>query len=220
MIHLSRVSKRVLDEKNGARFVLRDVSISLPANIRIAVLGEDQQDLTTTLHLLAGSEIPDGGRIVTDRLRRSPIVNAGGVAGGSLMRQMSGLENIYFLARIHGVDPGRLLALVESACRLESRLRTALRDYDAPLRRALEVTLFAALPFDIYFIDRLDRFDSTLLSRLAHAVRRRGAGLFFTAKNLATAANLADAGVVVEHGTIRILSEMKQAISADERRRG
>ncbi len=113
MIHFCSVSKRASDERNGARFVLREVTVSLPGNARIALLGEDQRALTTTLHLLAGSEVPDHGRIIADRLRRSPIINAGSMAGSSLARKLSGLENINFFARIHGIDAGHLLAVVE-----------------------------------------------------------------------------------------------------------
>ncbi len=69
------------------------------------------------------------------------------------------------------------------------------------MRRALEITLMAALPYDCYFLDNLDQFEKPLVWQLVHTVRRRGAGLFFTTKKMS---GLGQAGAVVEHGTIRV----------------
>jgi capsular polysaccharide transport system ATP-binding protein len=216
MIHFCGVSKRVPDAKKGARLVLRDVTVSLPGDAYVALLGEDQQALTTTLHLLAGSEVPDRGRIIADPRRRSPIINAGNVPGSSLMLGLSGLENIRFFARIHGVDPGHLFALVESACRLEKLLYAPVQDYEGPARRALEITLIAALPYECYFLDGLEKFEQRWIWQLAHTARRRRAGLFFTTRKMPW---LGQAGAVVEHGTIRVFHRTNRTIAGHEQRR-
>jgi capsular polysaccharide transport system ATP-binding protein len=216
MIHFCDVSKRVTDDRNGARFLLRDVTVSLPRNAQIALIGEDRQALTTTLHLLAGSEVPDQGRIIVDRLRRSPIINAGNVAGGSLVGRLSGLDNVKFYARIHGIDPGHLLAIVESVCRLDKLLSIPIREYERRRRQALEITLIAALPYDCYFLDNLDQFERPLVWHLVHAVRGRGAGLFFTTKKMP---RLVQIGAIVEHGTIRIFHRSTKAVTDNEQGR-
>jgi capsular polysaccharide transport system ATP-binding protein len=219
MIHLWAVSKHAIDEINGARFVLRDVTLSLPSNARVALFGRDQPTLTTVLHLLAGSEVPDRGRVVTSHLRRSPIINAGNVAGSVLAPRLTGLENISFFARLHSIDPDRLLALVESTCRLDRLLRLPVRDYGRPMRQALETTLIAALPYDCYFLDNVGVFPRSLLWQLTHAVRARGAGLIFTAKQASAAVRFAQMGAVVADGAIRIYPQIRRAVLEYERRR-
>jgi capsular polysaccharide transport system ATP-binding protein len=220
MIHLCGVSKRVFDEVNGARFVLRDVTLSFPGNACVALLGRDQSTLTTVLHLLAGSEIPDHGRVITSRLRRSPIINAGSIAGSTLAPRLSALDNINFFARLHSLDPDHLLAVVESVCRLDRLLRVPVREYGRPMRQALEVALIAALPYDCYFLDNVQQlFPGPLLWHLTHAVRARGAGLIFTAKQAMMAAKFGQLGAVVEDGMIRVYPHIRKAVVDYERRR-
>jgi capsular polysaccharide transport system ATP-binding protein len=218
MIHLCAVSKRA-NEITGPRLILRDVTVSLSRDARIALLGHDRRALTIVLHLLAGSATPDSGRIVANRLRRSPIVNAGGSAGNSLVLRLTGLENINFFARMNGVDPTHLLAVVESACRLDRLLRIPVREYDRPTRRALEVALIAALPYDCYLVDGLNEFEPRLLWQLIHAANGRRAGLIFTTKNMTQAARLGQVGAVVGDGSIRVYPRVARAIADHEQRR-
>jgi capsular polysaccharide transport system ATP-binding protein len=219
MIHLCGVSKHAIDEINGARFLLRDVTISLPRGSRVALLGQDRPALTTLLHLLAGSEVPDEGRIIAYRLRRSPIINSGSWAGSSLAMRLTGLENINFFARMNGVDPTHLLAVVESACRLGRLLRVPVREYDRTTRRAFEVALIAALPYDCYLADGLNEFEPRLLWQLIHAANGRRAGLIFTTKNMTQAAKLAQVGAVVGDGSIRVYPRVARAIADHEQGR-
>lgn len=219
MIHFCAVSKWTSDEKREAAFVLRDATVSLPTNGRVALFGEDQQSLTTILHLLAGSEVPDRGRIVVGGLRRSPIINAGGTAGSSLVRRLSGVDNVNFFARIHGVDPGHLLGIVGAACHLGELWRLPVSEYDVSIRRGLEIALIAALPYDCYFLDKIDRLEHRLIWQLFHAVRLRGAGIFFTTRKIPLAARFGEARALVAHGSIRVSSDLKEAIAGHERAR-
>jgi capsular polysaccharide transport system ATP-binding protein len=219
MIHFCAVSKHAIDEINGARFVLREVTLSLPSNAPIALFGRDQSTLTTVLHLLAGSEVPDQGRIIATRLRRSPIINAANIAGSVLALRLTGLENIGFFARLHGIAPERLLAVVEANCRLDRLLRLPVREYARPLRQMLETTLVAALPYDCYFLDNMAALPRPLFWQLTQAARARGAGLIFTVKQTREAARFARIGAIVADGSIRIYPQIRRAIIDYERRR-
>jgi capsular polysaccharide transport system ATP-binding protein len=218
MIHLYNVSKYLFEGIEGARFVLRDATVSFPHGARLALLGDDRQALTTVLHLLAGSEVPDRGLVIADQIRRSPILNAGGVAGSCLVPRLSGRDNISFFSRVHGIDASYLVGIVESACRLGRLLQVPVREYDRSMRRALEITLMAALPYDFYFLDNLDQIETQMMWLLIHATRVRGASLVFTTRNLPTAAKLGQAGAVLSQGSIRVYPQVRKAIADHERR--
>lgn len=217
-MHFQGVTKHAFSERSGAQFLLRDVSISLHRDARLALLGEDPSALTTVLHLLAGSEKPDQGIVVTDELRGSPVINSGGWAGSCLAPKLTGIENISFFAMKCGVDGGHLLSMVEAACSLGRLLRVPVREYDRRMRQSFEVALVGAIPFDCYFIDKLNDFDVRLAWQLFHVARGRGAGMIFTTNNVKTAAMIAQFGAVVRDGSIQCYGHISKAIADYERR--
>jgi hypothetical protein len=80
-------------------------------------------------------------------------------------------------------------------------LQVPIREYNGSKRRALEISLIAALPYDCYFLDRVDQFERPLVWQLVHAARRRRAGFFFTAQRMP---GHSQTGAIVEHGSIRV----------------
>ena len=94
--------------KKHTKVVLDHVSLRFDAGRSYAILGVNGAGKSTLVRLIAGTELPNGGRI-----RRSVRVSWPlGFAGG-LHPKMTGRENIYFVARIYGQDPRRVLEFVE-----------------------------------------------------------------------------------------------------------
>jgi capsular polysaccharide transport system ATP-binding protein len=96
MIELDRVTK-TYRTANGCRVVLDGVSAVFPAGCNVGILGANGAGKSTLIRLLAGSEMPDSGKIRRDGLVSFPL-GYGGTFHGSL----SGRENTAFIARIYG----------------------------------------------------------------------------------------------------------------------
>ena len=110
----------------GERFALRDVSVSVPSGATLGVLGPNGAGKSTLLALLATLVRPHTGvaRVLGHPLPRfighEPL----------LYRQLSGRENLRYHARLHGVDLGRVEALLERvgiAVRADEPVRTLSR---------------------------------------------------------------------------------------------
>jgi heme exporter protein A len=102
----------------GERAALRDVSLELEAGRTLVVFGPNGAGKTTLLRMLAtllrphagevrvlGRELPDDGYAVRGRigfLGHEPL----------LYRELSGRENLRFHARLHGVAPSRVEAVL------------------------------------------------------------------------------------------------------------
>ncbi len=214
MMYLCGISQSLPDEGVGRRPLLQNVSAALPTALRLVLLGSDAVALTEILAMLAGNRTPDHGRIVASRLRRSPVINTGGSSGSTLAPQLSVLENIRVAARTHGVDEAALIALVESACRLGKLLNAPVRTFNWPMRRRLEATLVAALPFDCYFVDRLHELEGESVWRLVHVASRRGAGIIFTSAREKQTLTLAQQAIVVRNGSVKLKPHIGKAVSA------
>ena len=108
-----------LTRRYGERVALRDVTLSLPAGATLVVFGPNGAGKSTLLRVLStllrphagvarvlGKALPDEGWAVRGHvglLSHAPL----------LYRDLTGRENLAFHARLHGVAPGRVDALLD-----------------------------------------------------------------------------------------------------------
>ncbi|MET4658231.1 macrolide transport system ATP-binding/permease protein [Streptomyces sp. PvP037] len=116
----------------GSRRVLSDVSVTVSARSRIAVVGENGRGKTTLLHVLAGLVVPDEGavhRTGTVGLARQELSAAGGETVGALTSRalapsrtaLAALDEAS--AAMAGGDPAagdRYAAALDAATRLDA----------------------------------------------------------------------------------------------------
>jgi ABC-type lipoprotein export system ATPase subunit len=109
---------RGLVRRYGSTAVLDGVDLELGGGRLHAVTGPSGSGKTTLLHLLAGLDVPDGGRIAIDgveltaldrgaraALRRDKVGYVGQQAG--LVPHLSALENVELVLALRGLDGGR-----------------------------------------------------------------------------------------------------------------
>ena len=120
----------------GERVALRDVSFTLPAGATVAVFGANGAGKTTLLRILAGLLRPHAGdaRVLGAALPDEAWRTRGrtGLLAHDplLYRDLTVRENLRFHARLHGVDPARVDALVAQvglAARGDDPVRTLSR---------------------------------------------------------------------------------------------
>ena len=97
MITLDAVSKAYRTTQGARKTVLHEVNATFPDGYNVGVLGANGAGKSTLIRLLAGTEMPDRGRIRRD-CRVSFPLGYGGTFHGAL----SGRENVVFVARVYG----------------------------------------------------------------------------------------------------------------------
>lgn len=97
----------------GRKIIVDNLSLTLPSGKSLALLGRNGAGKSTLLQMVAGTLRPDSGRIVSDGRISWPVG-----LGGSLHRELTGAQNVRFLARVYGVDTEELSAFVEDFCEL------------------------------------------------------------------------------------------------------
>jgi len=96
MIRIEHLYKRYHNH-HGSDWVLKDVNLTIPANVSVGLIGRNGAGKSTLLSLIGGLDHPDRGRIHRECRVSWPIGLAGGFQGA-----MSGRQNVRFVARIHG----------------------------------------------------------------------------------------------------------------------
>jgi heme exporter protein A len=114
------VALRELRRAYGDRVALADVSLELPAGATLAVFGANGAGKTTLLRVLATLLRPHAGEV---SVLGRPLPREGWAVRGRigllaheplLYRDLTARENLRFHARLHGVEPARVAALLDA----------------------------------------------------------------------------------------------------------
>ncbi len=147
MLSVQHVSK-VYATNRGRHRVLDDITFQLRPGQHLGILGRNGAGKSTLIRLLAGAERPTSGHI-----RRGMSVSWPLAFGGAFQPNLTGLDNLKFVCRIHGVDYRPLVAFVEAFTELGEYFREPVSRYSHGMMTRLAFALSMAVEFDCFLID-------------------------------------------------------------------
>ena len=147
MLSVEQVSKTYAT-RNGRRRVLEDVTFRLQRGQHLGILGRNGAGKSTLIRLLAGAERPTSGRI-----HRGMSVSWPLAFGGAFQVHLTGLDNLKFVCRIHGIDYRPLVRFVEEFTELGTYFHEPVVNYSHGMLTRLAFALSMAIEFDCFLID-------------------------------------------------------------------
>lgn len=148
MLALNNVTKYYPSDL-GKQFILKDISFEFPQDRNVAILGSNGAGKSTLFRLLAGSEYPNQGNVVTDCAVSWPVALATGIHP-----QMTGRENARFIGRVNGVaDLDEYEDKVREFAEIGIRFDLPVRTYSSGMRSRLAFGCCISIDFDVYLID-------------------------------------------------------------------
>lgn len=210
MIELDGVSKSFRTD-TGYRVVLDDVSITLPTDRHIGVLGRNGAGKSTLLRMISGAEEPDAGRISKHARVSWPL----GFTGG-FHPSLTGRENLRFICRAYDADIDEVTAFVEDFAELGEYFDMAIQTLSSGMRARLAFGLSLAMRFDFYLIDELVSVgDFWFRAKAAQEFDRirSEAGLLLVSHSPATIKKFCDTGLVLRHGKLVIFDDLDAAVN-------
>jgi capsular polysaccharide transport system ATP-binding protein len=192
------------------KVVLRDANAVFPSRMSIALLGRNGAGKSTLLQLIGGSILPTSGRILSNGRISFPVGFA-----GSFHPEMTGAQNVRFVARIYGVDTDDLIAYVEDFAELGKYFHLPIRSYSSGMRSRLTFGLSMGLKFDTYLIDEVTAVGDAAFVRKSEAVfneRLRNAGTLFVSHSVSMVRKMCTAGAVLENGLLTYYSDLEEAL--------
>jgi capsular polysaccharide transport system ATP-binding protein len=197
------------------RTILDRVSFTLKPGISYGILGINGAGKSTTMRLLGGGEMPTKGRVVRNRRVSWPL----GFSGG-FHPNMTGRDNIIFVARIYGEDPKRVLEFVEDFSELGSYLDVQIRTYSSGMGSRLAFGMSMAIPFDCYLIDEVTAVgDARFQKRCEEAftARRANADVIMVSHGMDTLRTWCQQGIVLINGRAIVYENIDDAIEVYRR---
>jgi capsular polysaccharide transport system ATP-binding protein len=149
--------------------VLKGVNIRVEKGQSLGILGRNGAGKSTLMRILAGVEAPTAGRVRRTMNVSWPIGMAAGFSG-----QLTGADNVRFIARIYDKPIDSTLARVEGFAELGPYMRMPLATYSSGMRARLGFAVSLAIDFDCYLVDEgLAVGDTRFAERYRQAVAER-----------------------------------------------
>ncbi|MEI4474165.1 ABC transporter ATP-binding protein [Frigidibacter sp. MR17.24] len=204
--------------KGGVRTIVRDLSLSVPRDRNLALIGRNGAGKSTMLRMIAGSQAPDRGRILRHGRMSWPM----GFSGG-MHPALTGRQNARFIARVTGIDTDEMAGFVADFSELGSFLDMPVSTYSSGMRARLAFGISLAAKFDCYLIDELTEVgDAAFKKKCRDAFRARleNARVIVAAHSEATLRSLCNAALFLNQGTVRYFEDLEEALAAYRRSLG
>lgn len=213
MIEFREVTKYYRTQQ-GRKVVLDRLNLTLPLGAKVGLLGRNGAGKSTLLSMIAGTTHPNSGEI-----RRHASISWPLGFSGSFHPDLTGAQNIRFVARIYGMDTEALVAYVEDFAELRDFIDMPVRSYSSGMRARLAFGMSMGIAFDWYLVDEITAVGDSAFKRKSLAVfknRLREAGLLMVSHSISTIRSYCNSGLVIESGKARYFEDVREAIACHE----
>ena len=213
MIRFENLTKS-FNLRGERKVVIDNLSLTLPTGRSLALLGRNGAGKSTLLQMIAGTMRADHGQIVSDGSISWPVG-----FGGSFHRELTGAQNIRFIARIYGVDTDALMAFVEDFAELGESFYMPVRSYSSGMRSRLTFGASMGIRFDTYLVDEVTAVGDAVFKRKSRAVfldRMQTSSAIMVSHSMNQIRQFCNAGLVLENGHLQYFDDLEEAIAAHE----
>lgn len=211
MIKFTNVSKS-FKTQNHRKVILDRANVEFLSGYSYGLLGVNGAGKSTTMRMIAGTILPNSGRIHKNVRVSWPL----GFAGG-FHRAMTGKENLNFVARAYGEDVVRVARFVDDFAELGDYINAPVRTYSSGMMARLAFGLSMAIEFDCYLVDEITAVGDARFQercRAAFDSRRKSSDVIMISHGMDTIKNYCDKAMVLVDGRLMIFDNVEHAIEA------
>ncbi len=214
MIKLQNLTKYYPSEL-GNQYVFQDISFTFPEGRNVALLGSNGAGKSTLFRILAGSEYPNQGKVITDRALSWPVALATGIHP-----QMTGRENTRFIGRVNGVvDLDEYEEKVKEFAELGVKYDLPVRSYSSGMRSRLAFGCCITIDFDVYLIDEATSVgDQKFRKKAKQALLEKSetASVIMVSHEMEEIREFCDSAVILHQGRLVFYENLDEALKVYE----
>jgi capsular polysaccharide transport system ATP-binding protein len=217
MIRLEGLTK-IYHTRGLRKLVADSITIDFPSGIGIGLLGRNGAGKSTLLKMIAGTVDPTAGKIVHDGTVSWPVG-----FGGSFHPDLTGLQNVRFVARVYGVDTTSLCRFVEDFAELGDHFYLPTRNYSSGMKARLSFGVSMGIRFDTYLVDETTNVGDAVFREKSEAIFQERIGnssAIMVSHGAAMLRRNCTSGAVLEHGKLYWFDEIDEAIAFHESNMG
>ena len=213
MIRLVDLSKS-FPLAHGRNVIADRLNATFPTKASVGLLGRNGAGKSSLLRMIAGTMRPDSGRVESTGSISWPVGFA-----GSFHRDLSGLQNTRFIARVYGVDSDDLADLVQEISGLGAQFREPVATYSSGMKARLAFAVSMGIRFDTYLVDEITSVGDAAFRQKSEALmqaRLDDAGAIVVSHALGLIRRLCRHGAVLEAGRLSFYDDVEDAIRHHE----
>lgn len=214
MIVLEDLSKWYLN-RGHKKFVADNINATFEDKTSVALLGRNGAGKSSLLKIIAGTMEPSQGRVIHTGFISWPVGFA-----GSFHRELTGAQNVRFLARVYGVDTDELIDFVEEFAELGKHFHLPFRTYSSGMRAKLAFGSSMGIKFDTYLVDEVTSVGDASFrhkSKELFLERMEDSGGVVVTHSMQIVREICDIGAVLENGKLHVYEDLEEAISIHQR---
>jgi capsular polysaccharide transport system ATP-binding protein len=194
--------------------IARNINFVFPTGESVALLGRNGAGKSSMLRMIAGTMDPDEGDIISTGTISWPVGFA-----GSFHPDLTGGQNVRFVARIYGVDTDEMVTFARDFAQLEDHFDLPVRTYSSGMRARLAFATSMAVPFDTYLIDEVTAVGDAAFRSKSEAIleeRLQDNGAIIVSHSMPLLERLCTSGVVLDRGRFFYYMRVQKAIEHHE----
>jgi capsular polysaccharide transport system ATP-binding protein len=194
------------------KMVIDGLSMELPTGKSLALLGRNGAGKSTLMQLIAGTMRPDTGRVVSDGSISWPVG-----FGGSFHPDLTGAQNVRFIARIYGVDTDELTAFVEEFAELGKHFYMPVRSYSSGMKSRLTFGASFGIQFDTYLVDEVTAVGDAAFRRKSQALfidRMKTSSAILVTHEMGQVRSFCNSAILLEDGHLTYFENVEDGITA------
>jgi capsular polysaccharide transport system ATP-binding protein len=214
MIELQNITKAYYF-KGQPKYIARNISAVFPTASRVGIMGRNGAGKTTLMAIIAGSLNPDSGRVRMTGSVSWPI----GLQG-CVHPDLTGVQNVKFIARVYGVDTEELIDFVQDFAELGQHFNQPVRTYSSGMRGRLTFGMSMGIRFDTYLLDEVSAVGDAGFkkkSRMLFDERMSNAGVLMVTHSQTMMRSMCTSGAVLENGHLTLYDDVDEAIEQHAR---
>lgn len=191
--------------------VVQNINVVFPTGTSVALLGRNGAGKSSLLRMIAGNMDPTSGKITFTGAVSWPVGFA-----GSFHPDLTGAQNVRFIARIYGVDSDTLIDYVQDFAELKHHFNLPFRTYSSGMRARLAFGISMGIQFDTYLVDEITSVgDAAFRSKCVSvfADRMKDSGAIVVSHSMPMVRIMCTAGAVLENGTLTYFDDVEEAIT-------
>ncbi|WP_096023162.1 ABC transporter ATP-binding protein [Campylobacter lanienae] len=218
MIKLDNLTKFYPLSNGDKHFVFREFTFTFPDDCSIGLIGRNGAGKSTLMRLLSGADIPNAGKVITDKKISWPV----GLAGG-FQHALSARDNVKFVARVYGYRGEALeekVRYIEEFAEIGKYFDEPMNTYSSGMRSRIGFGLSMAFDFDYYLIDEAGAVGDAKFKQKSDAIYKEklsNSKVIMVSHNMSEIEQWCDKVILVNCGTATVYDDVKEGIEMYKR---
>ncbi|WP_086226105.1 MULTISPECIES: ABC transporter ATP-binding protein [Campylobacter] len=218
MIKLDNLTKFYPLSNGDKHFVFREFTFTFPDDCSIGLIGRNGAGKSTLMRLLSGADIPNAGKVITDKKISWPV----GLAGG-FQHALSARDNVKFVARVYGYRGEALeekVRYIEEFAEIGKYFDEPMNTYSSGMRSRIGFGLSMAFDFDYYLIDEAGAVGDAKFKKKSNAIYKEklsNSKVIMVSHNMSEIKQWCDKIILVNSGMTTVYDDVDEGIEMYKR---